>query len=268
MKNISFSKNKFDSQAILLIKRFFEVIDLFNLNQDENFVFNSELLKSFEKLNFPDWRQHYPIHDFIKDSPFASFINLEKDFFLDFKDEEIFIKKSQIINEIKKLENKEQIIGDEVFLNEKQADLLLSCYAFMNFSICAAIFGESPFELFKKAETGDQNSILKLIQLDKSLIESDWSMKEIKKAHLSGDKEYFKKLSKAIASDSFKPKKKNLKLTLALIYGWELGLNNLTNEEIFDVVKELGIYGSNAPDSLNREINRLGLVKRDLKKSK
>lgn len=61
-------------------------------------------------------------------------------------------------------------------LNKKQADLILACYVNLNFLLCSALFGESSSELFKKAKNGDREAILKLIQLDKSLVESGWSL--------------------------------------------------------------------------------------------
>lgn len=256
---------KFDPDSILLIKGFLEIIDQFDLNKNENFTFNPELFKSFEKLDFPGWSQYYPINNDLKDSPLSSINNFEMEFPIDFKDEEKFLNESPITSEIKKLSSKEQLENEEVYLNNKQADLILACYANLNFLLCSSLFGESPSELFKKAKHGDQGSILKLIQLDKSLIESDWSMREIKKAQLSGDKDYFKKLSKVITKDSFKPIKKNLKLSMVLVYGWELGLNKLSNEEILDLVIELGIYEGNDADTLYREVKRLGLKKRKQK---
>jgi len=255
-------KTKLDPDSILLIKKFLEIIDLFNLNENENFVFNSELFKSFEKLDFPNWNQYYPINNDLKDSPLSLINNLEKEFPMDFGDEEKILNESPIVSEIRKLSSKEQLENEEPYLNKKQANLILACYANLNFLLCSALFGESPSELFKKAANGDQISILKLIQLDKSLIESDWSMREIKKAQLSGDKDYFKKLSKVIIKNSFKPIKKNVKLSLVLVYGWELGLNKLSNEEILDLVIELGIYEGHDADTLYREIKRLGLKKR------
>lgn len=252
----------------LAIKQFLNIFDFLKLGEFENFVFRPELFKSFEKLDFPNWKQYYPIHENSKVSPLSSINDLEKDLPFELKDDESILRESPIIHQLKNLGNKASVKGDEVYLNKKQAELLLSCYAYLNFILCVAIFGESPINLFKNAKKGDQEAILQLIQLDKSLIESNWSMKEIKRAHLSGDKGYFKRLSKALISDSFKPKKKNLKLTLVLVYGWELGLNKLTNQEIFEFVKDLGIYGSDDPDSLNRELNRLGLRKRNRKPSK
>ena len=154
---------KFDSDSILLIKEFLEIIDLFNLNENENFIFNSELFKSFEKLDFPDWSQYYPINNDFKNSPLSSINKLEMELPIDFEDEEKILNESSIVKEIRKLSSKEQLENEDVFLNKKQADLILACYANLNFLLCSAIFGESPFELFKKAKNGDQGSILKLI---------------------------------------------------------------------------------------------------------
>ena len=260
-----FIKTKLAPDSLLLIKQLLEIIDLFDLNENENFVFNSELFKSFEKLDFPNWKHFYPINNDLKDFPLSSINNLEMEFPIDFENDENFLNESPIVSEIRKLSSKEQLENEDVYLNKKQADLILACYANMNFLLCSAIFGESASELFKKAKNGDHGSILKLIQLDKSLIESDWSMREIKKAQLSGDKDYFKKLSRVLIKDSFKPTKKNLKLSMVLVYGWELGLNKLSNEEILDLVIELGIYEGNDADSLYREIKRLGLKKRKQK---
>ncbi len=255
-------QNKIKNELIPFFIEYLKIIDLFGLSNTDSFVFNSELFKSIEKLNFPDWNQYYPINNDFKNSPLSSINNLEMEFPIDFEDEEKFLNESPIVREIRKLSSKEQLEEYKWYFNKKQTDLLLACYAWMNFSFCAALFGKSPFALFESAQNGDQDAILKLIQLDKSLIDSDWSMREIKKAQLSGDMDYFKKLSKAITKDSFKAKKRNLKLTLVLVFGWELGLNKLSNEEILDVVQDLNIYTSNDSDSLYREIKRLGLRKR------
>jgi len=254
-------KAKIDSDSILLIKRILEIIDLFNLNKNENFIFNSELFKSFEILDFPNWSQYYPIHKGKNDSPFSSIseIEMKEELSLNLENEERFIKESHLTNEIRKLGNKNQLNNKEPYLNEKQANLILSCYAWMNFSFCAALFGKSPFALFESAQNGDQDAILKLIQLDKSLVDSDWSMREIKKAQLSGDQKYFKKLSLALTRNPFKPKKRNLKLSIVLVFGWEMELGKLSNDEILEFVKDLKIYEGDDPDSLYREIKRLGL---------
>ncbi|MCF8721774.1 hypothetical protein [Nitrospina gracilis] len=262
--NINSSKK----ELILFFNQFLKIIDLFDLINNLSFDFNSELFKDFEKYKFPNWEKYYPILGNYKNSPLFDLNIPENEFNLDFSDYEEFINQSSVIKRLKELGTKDKhtVKKGEDRLTKSQVDFILSTYAVMNFSLCAAIFGENPLELFKKAKSGDRKSILKVIQLDKSLIGSNWSMKEIKKAQLSGDQEYFDQLSKAIKTKPFTPKKKNIKLTLFLVFGWEMGLKELTNEEIFDLVKELGIYGSDDPGSLHREMNRLGLRKRGRKR--
>lgn len=264
----TFNKNKLKAELLPLFTQILKVFDLFELSKNESFVFNPELFISIENLNFPDWSQHYPIHKDSDGFPFPSLSEKEMDeeLSLDLDDEEKFIKESHTINEIRKLSTKEQLEGKDKLFNQKQADHILACYAWMNFIFIAALFGKSPFILFESAKNGNHDAILKLIQLDKSLIGADWSMREIKKAHLSGNQEYFKKLAKALTTSPFKPKKTNPKLSIVLVFGWEMGLGKLSNDEILELVKDLGIYEGDDPDTLYREIKRLGLRKRTQEK--
>lgn len=258
-------QNRIKNELFLFFTPFLKIFDLFELSKNESFVFNPELLNSFENLNFPDWHSFYP-HDRESSKKHFPFLkDLEKEMYLDIEDIEKYLMEGQVFIQLRKLATKEQREskeGDKILLTKEQVEILLSCYAWVNFFLIAALWGESPFELFDKAIKGDQDSILKLIQLDKSLIQSDWSMREIKKAQLAGDQDYFKKLSKAITANPFKPHKVNLKLSFVLVFGWEMDLGKLSNDEILEFVKDLGIYEGDDPDSLYREIKRLGLRKR------
>jgi hypothetical protein len=262
-----FNKNKLKSELLPFFTQLLKFFDFFELPKNESFSLSHDLFKSFENLDFPSWNQFYPIH---KDSAESSFPSLsekeiDEELNLVFDNEEKLIRESRIINEIRKLSTKDQLEGKNVFLNQKQADHILTCYAWMNFSMIAGLFGKSPFVLFEEAKSGNRDSILKLIQLDKTFTGADWSMREIKKAHLSGDQEYFNKLAKALAKNPFASKKTNLKLCFVLVFGWEMELGKLSNDEILGFVKELGIYEGDDPDTLYREIKRLGLKKRTQK---
>ncbi|QPJ65376.1 MAG: hypothetical protein G3M78_08220 [Candidatus Nitrohelix vancouverensis] len=142
-------------------------------------------------------------------------------------------------------------------------DDFLNIFTLLAYLLCPAIHGQRMDVLFSKAKNGDRDSILKLIQIDKSLITAEWSAKEIRKAQMSGDLAYLKKLSKALSKDALVSSKRNVQLTCVLVLGWELGLKNLKNSELFDYIKSLGIYGSDDPGSLYTEIKRLKLRKRD-----
>jgi hypothetical protein len=267
-KNLSkVDTNKIKEEILPFFTQFLKIFDLLEFSKDDLSVFSSEYLKSFESLNFPDWHSFYPLdkNSAKEHLPFISEEDFDKEMVQDYEDIDKCLKESPVFKQIRKLSTKEQKEskeGDEVLLTKEQAEILLSCYAWMNFYVIAAIFGKMPFELFESAKNGDRASIFKLIQLDKSLIQSDWSMREVKKAQLSGDKEYFKKLAKAISTDPFKSKKVNIKLSIVLVFGWKMGLGKLSNLKILELVNELGVYEGEDPDSLYREIKRLGLRKR------
>jgi hypothetical protein len=239
--------------------QFFNIIDLLKLTETNTFLFIPEWIDLFEKLGFPDWHHHYPSFENIETSPLAFVKNQEQEIFQDFSDLDGAEKNMQIINRLKELVTEEQRKSKEPFINDEQVKIIFSCYALMNFGLLGAVHGENPFELFKKAQKGERESILKVIQVDKSLIGTDWSMREIKKAHLSGDEEYLNKLAKAISTKPYTPQKKDIKLSFFLLYGWDSGLNKLTGLEIFDIAKELDIYESDDPGSLDKLIYRWGL---------
>jgi hypothetical protein len=148
-------------------------------------------------------------------------------------------------------------LGVDIGINDK-----LKMFPLILFQLSPALFGTTGNDLLEKARSGHRKSILKLIQLDKNFIHEEWSAIELRKAQLSGDEKYLKDLAKAITGDALNPKKKNPRLTYILMMGWNLGLNKLANSEIFEYVKDIGLYGSEDPDSLYREIKRLKLRKR------
>ena len=244
------------NELIEFFTQFFQIIDLLKFTETNTFSFIPEWIDLFEKLSFPDWYQHYLSFENIENSPLAFVNNSDQEIFQDFSDLDEAEKNLQIINCLKELVTEEQKTSKDPFINNDQANIIFSCYAFMNFGLLGAVYGENPFELFKKAQKGERESILKVIQVDKSLIGTDWSMREIKKAQLAGDEEYLNKLAKVVSTKPYTPQKKDIKLTFFLLYGWESGLNELTGLEIFDIAKELDIYESDDPGSLDKLIYR------------
>ena len=247
------------NELIEFFTQFFKIIDLFKFTENKTFAFIPEWIDLFEKLGFPGWHHHYLSFENIENSPLAFVENPDQEIFQDFSDLDGAEKNMQIINRLKELVTEEQRKSKDPFINNEQANILFACYALMNFGLLGAVHGKNPFELFKKAQKGERKSILNVIQVDKSLIGTDWSMREIKKAQLAGDEDYLNKLSKAISTKPYTPQKKDIKLSFFLLYGWESGLNELTGLEIFDIAKELDIYESDDPGSLDKLIYRWGL---------
>ena len=263
-----FNKNKLKAELLPIFIQLLKMFDLFELSEKDAFVFNPELFKSFEKHGFPNWSIFYPFNKTLDNTPLSFLKDIDEDIEFDLLSEgfDKVLEEGIIFKEIRKLATQEQLGGkeeDQFFLTKDQSEILLACYAWMNFSFMTALFGKLPFELYEEARQGNRDSIFKLIQVDKSFVGTDWSMREIKKAQLSGNQKFFNELAKALQKNPFASSKTNLKLCFVLVFGWGMGLGKLSNDEILDFVKELGIYGGDDSDSLYKEIHRLGLRKRD-----
>ena len=103
--------------------QFLKIFDLLEFSKNDSFVFSSEYLTSFEKLNFPDWHSSYPLDrkSAIEHFPFIKDDDLDNEMFMDFEDIDKCLKESGVIKQIRKLatkEQKESKEGDEVLLTE------------------------------------------------------------------------------------------------------------------------------------------------------
>lgn len=147
-------------------------------------------------------------------------------------------------------------------IKRKKITVLLSAFVLKNIIVCPALFGDTFSELLKKAKKGDHESIFKLIQIDKAFIGTRWVLKEIRKAQLAGNFEFFDKLGKNLRKDTWssnRNKKENIGQRLVLVFGWDLGLNKLTHPEIHDLLTDLGVCQYEDTDSLSHEIKKLNL---------
>jgi hypothetical protein len=77
-------------------------------------------------------------------------------------------------------------------------------------------------ELLEEAEKGNDESLFKVIQIDKTLFDLDWLRKRIRKAFYAGDSSFFKKLGMAIEKTSLENDIEYTKLNSVLISFWEL----------------------------------------------
>lgn len=96
-------------------------------------------------------------------------------------------------------------------------------------------------ELFKAAREGDDESLFKLVKVDKTLFEHDWVRKRINRASYSGDCGFFESLGEAIKSDPLAHDSRNDrgdKLFIVLKYFWNFGLYRLTDIELHEMLIE------------------------------
>lgn len=116
---------------------------------------------------------------------------------------------------------------------------------------------KSLYELLAEAEKGNDESLFKAIQIDKTLFDLDWLRKRIRKAFYAGDSSFFKKLGMAIEKTPLENDIEYTKLNSVLISFWGLGLCKLNNQELWELLKSCGIIVQDDPESFRKHVNRL-----------
>lgn len=112
-------------------------------------------------------------------------------------------------------------------------------------------------ELLEEAEKGNDESLFKAIQIDKTLFDLDWLRKRIRKAFYAGDSSFFEKLGMTIEKTPLENDIEYTKLNSVLISFWGLGLCKLNNQELWELLKSCGIIVQYDPESFGKHVRRL-----------
>ncbi len=94
-------------------------------------------------------------------------------------------------------------------------------------------------ELYKKAKDGDDDSLFKLIQIDKTFFDHKWVRTRTNKAAYSGDIEFFESLGNAIKTDPLRHDSRQDridKLFVVIKFFWNYGLYRLSDYELHDLL--------------------------------
>ncbi len=138
-------------------------------------------------------------------------------------------------------------------------DVLMGSYG----SIAALIFEKSIPELIKEARSGHEESFFNLLQIDRTIVECEWAQKMIRKAQLTANEHFFKKMAKAISTSPLENVKEYTTLRIVLLVFWRFGLRKLENNELIELLEECGIKFQDDPEAFRRFVNRL--IGRDVK---
>jgi hypothetical protein len=95
--------------------------------------------------------------------------------------------------------------------------------------------------LLVEARKGDDESLFKLLQIDKTLFDHDWVRARIRKASYFADWEFFDKMSKAIKTDPLRNRKLHGDVFLILVNLWTIGLYRLTVPELMQLFEDSGV---------------------------
>lgn len=139
-------------------------------------------------------------------------------------------------------------------------DILLSAYD----AISRLVFEKGLPDLLKEAKRGNEDSFFKLLRIDRTVVECEWGQKMIRKAQLTGDEKFFRKMAKAITTSPLENAKVYGQAAVVLLLFWRLGLYRLTNDELIELLEYCGIKVQDDPESFRKFVNRL--ISPDLKK--
>jgi hypothetical protein len=113
-------------------------------------------------------------------------------------------------------------------------------------AVSLLVNGASLRELFRKAKEGDNESLFKIIKIDKTFFDHKWVRTRINKASYSGDWNFFESLGEAIKEEPLKHDSRAEridKLFIVIKFFWNFGLNRLSDYELHDLLINEEIAG-------------------------
>jgi len=109
---------------------------------------------------------------------------------------------------------------------------------------------------------GEEESILKVARVDKSLIATDWLRQYIIEKQYRGDWDFFERLGKALAKRPLKDQPYMLRAFVVVAYLWDEHFSKMPYPDMLSVLKENKVLPKNTPlDTFRRMLNRRGLKK-------
>jgi len=110
--------------------------------------------------------------------------------------------------------------------------------------------------LIEEARSGNEDSFFNLLQIDRTVVECDWAQKMIRKAQLTGDVKFFKRMAKSISKSPLENAKQFTTARMVIIMFWHLGLKKLKYYEIRKLLKTCGLLVQDS-DAFRRFVQRL-----------
>ena len=95
-------------------------------------------------------------------------------------------------------------------------------------------------ELVTLATLGDDTSLMRLIELDKTFLTAQFAQKRIYQAQGMEDRQFFQRLSEAVRVDAYRAHHKEAWLGLACYLLWFLGLRSLAENRALPVSRGQG----------------------------
>lgn len=242
-----------------------DLVSKYFLTKETDFGFPRETIEFYKNQGFPDWSHYYEeqaaenLANLLFSLVTSSKLRLESDD-LEQSIQNVPNLLREISSDIANLSEAETLQGFEPMKTE----FLLRFAAMMNDLICGLQFGKRIAELLPKAREGDEGALMTILQVDKTILATDWVQNLIREAYLASNWQFFRKLGKALEKAPGNIRKQDLELEMLLPILWVAGAWKLTTRQILDdLLNKRGFYlGSDPVGTLRKKLNRLGL-KRD-----
>jgi hypothetical protein len=120
--------------------------------------------------------------------------------------------------------------------------------------------------LLKEAKNDSEESFFNLLQIDRTIVECDWAQKMIRKAQLTGDEPFFKRMAKAISKPPLENAKEYTTVRIVILLFWSLGLRKLDYDEMLELIESCGLKLQESPEAFERFVRRLtsGNLRKDI----
>lgn len=110
--------------------------------------------------------------------------------------------------------------------------------------------------LYEEARAGNDESLFKLLRVDKTLFDHEWLRKRTLQEMFKANNAFFKKLGDAIKGEPPIEKMRRGKLKFILYMFWSYGLNKLTIPELAEFLESCGFELEPDLETLRKFINR------------
>jgi hypothetical protein len=122
-------------------------------------------------------------------------------------------------------------------------------------------FKHTIHELVTLACLGDDESLFRLVELDKVFLTAEFARQRIWDAQAREDWHFFKSLSRSVAVDAYRRNVRQVRVGIACYLLWFLGFRDLPRDELLDFLESAGLVKYRDPISFYHMLNRIGLRK-------
>jgi hypothetical protein len=116
-------------------------------------------------------------------------------------------------------------------------------------------------ELVTLSCRGDDESLFRLIELDKVFLTAAFARERILRAQWGEDWQFFRSLSRSVAIDSYRRNLRAVRVGIACYLLWFLGFRNLPRDQLLDFLETHKLVKYEDPYSFYHMLNRIGLRK-------